>query len=255
MHISFKWYNNHTMSKETLSQKLSKERDGLRDLMEATQRCIGGVARTAYQALNELPAAKYHPLDVPTSGFYSDNRFFKARRIVRAALLPDGPVALTDDGFAITETATETYRRQHYSQGKPVLKLPVQDRLVRVEISHPHQAVLYLPPQISISEKGYAEYDHRMDHTFPRRVEGDLADRYFGYASPEGLRRNYAESFTGALAVTSLVATCLHRAHGIESDVTDLGNLVDAWQQASPAAYPALITDMITLAPKGQIEA
>lgn len=189
------------------------------DLVKKTKVYIGGVANHGYVELNKLPAAEHHPMDIPPTGSYSDDRFFKGRRIVRATALLGGPVPVGESGARITETSTETYQRRHYGRtGQPTLRLPASDRLVTVDIETPNQAVSYLPPTVSISTHGYATFNRRTDNTEPRVTTGNLAEKYFGYTTPEALQADYVQKYTGALAVTNIVATSLSLAHGIETD-------------------------------------
>ncbi len=227
----------------------------LSGLVKKTKVYIGGVASHGYGELNKLPAAGHHPMDIPPTGFYSDSRFFKGRRIVRAAALLGGPVSFGESGARITETSTETYQRRHYgSSWQPTLRLPASDRLVTVDIETPNQAASYLPPTVSISTHGYATFNRRTDNTEPRVTAGNLADKHFGYQSPEALRADYVQKYTGALAVTNIVVTSLSLAHGIETDVSGIRILVEEWQQTSPEGARALDPAMAVFLPRGSIE-
>jgi hypothetical protein len=210
----------------------------LSGLVEDTEAAIGDVAKHGYKELNKLPAAEHHPLDVPAPGygFHPDQRFFKARRIVRAAELPSEPVVMEDRDITVTETATELFRRQHYDRrGQPILRLPVQDKLVTVEFSRPGDEDLLVPRTASASTKGYATYGRRTDYTYPLAAgRSHLTPEYGGYPNSDALQADYASSFSSALAVIGFVAESLSRAHGIQSDTKELGKLQHAWQRVSP---------------------
>jgi len=148
------------------------------------------------------------------------------------------------------------YRRQHYinygNDNQAVVHLPASDRLVEATIETPGQSDIdgYAHPA-SISVKGYAKFGGNTKYTYPRVgiVSRDMGE-LLGYKTSEELRTDYALRFTGALAVTNMVATGLAVAHGIETRTLGIPALVEEWQQASPEGTLSIVPILAAFLPK-----
>lgn len=228
-------------------------RKELSGLISETEAFIGGVAKNGFRKLSKLPPAEYYPQDKYDGGIYSDESFFKPRRIIGAADLPDGPVAVGDTGLSITNTSTEVFRRCSYSRyGKPMLRLPATKKLVTVDFGIPAEPSAKLT--MSISTSGQATVNRLTNRTLPNILDGDLSRGVFGYRSPENLRGSYARSYSGALAVTRIVADSLFKVHGIESVVAPGDELFESWQGVDPSGTVTR-PDFSSFLPKSEIEA
>lgn len=62
---------------------------------------------------------------------------------------------------------------------------------------------------------------------------------------------NYAASFTGALAITGLVAASLETACDIATDTSELTNLLADWQQVHPNKARAVTHGLAEALPEG----
>jgi hypothetical protein len=238
--------------KTSIQRELLAEHAKLRGLVRATRVFVGKTATQGFEKLNEQPAAK-NPMVLGTDSY---KRFFQGRRIIRTTELPSGPIDLPGQGLTATKISTELRRREHHGTFLPELILPAKNKLVIIELHRSEQAVPRFSPEVSISAKGSVTVAGSTNRTRPMAGEDKFASELtHGYRSPEELRDNYTESFSGALAVTGLVVACLRKAYGIESDTDSLGGLLKDWEQISPAAAEqALGSDTHPFFPAGRLE-
>lgn len=91
-----------------------------------------------------------------------------------------------------------------------------------------------------LTTAGEALYSGLANRTTPCILHGDLTTSRShrlpdGYRNPDHLRADYAWSYTGALAVTGIVAESLSQAYGIGTDLADMYSLLDRWRIIDPS--------------------
>lgn len=213
--------------------ELLQAREQLAGLMEATDKAIGGVASHGYKQLDALSGGRRSSPE----GIHSVGGFFQPRRITQEPFSFER-TRLSNTNATVAGVSTETYRSQHITKkGKPVLSLPVRDRIVAVELKDNNPGGV-LTGLAQVSVKGDVGWNNKS--VSPRGLYGDLGAGLLGYGSGDQLQADYTRAFTSRLAITGLVAASLLAAHEIESDLSALSDVAAQWQETDARAYSSL---------------
>jgi hypothetical protein len=216
-----------------LYQSLLAEDAQLSGLVTETRYVVRRVARQGYAGLNKQPGgdtgvSRLRGSDAP------DSRFFKQKYNWHLVPLPSEPVVMPgNDACTITETVSERAERVHRFGKGLTVRLPRVYREVSVTVERNIAEGRTDHARFALSVGGYASHNLRYDHTHPSgKIANPGKPQHNAYTNPDELRADYASAYSGALAVTGLVAASLELAHGITTDSTSIVPLLDAWQHA-----------------------
>lgn len=213
------------MKRRDTQKELLAARAELSGLARKTHRCIGKVARHAYEQLGALPLAGESNI----SAWTEPDSIFGLEEI-RLHWPAEGPPVRLPGKPGYVVLRAETQRHDTKISGKAVVGVDVEvsDHLIedgdRFTITSNGTAFAF----------AFDEYSYVYPLEPRRQVRGtsNLGTRTYGqyYNTVQEVRDDHASNYTGALAVTGLVVASIDAAYGVHVETGGLESLLEAWR-------------------------